>query len=82
MTDKIAKLISKLSPKQLVVVQGVLDKLYRGDTDNLDIKSLVGHKDLYRVRVDNFRIVFKVSGGKDIKIILIAKRNERTYKNL
>jgi len=39
-----------------------LKKLEDGDIARLDIKKLKGYKNIYRVRVGNFRIMFKKEG--------------------
>lgn len=82
MADKIAKLLAKLPRKQLELFLEILTKINQGDLIGLDVKSLKGHKNLYRVRAGDYRIIFTLSGqGKRI-ILLIAKRNEKTYKDL
>ena len=44
-------------------------------------KKMIGHKDLYRIRVGDWRIVYKIENGELIILILaIASRGE-IYKN-
>jgi len=82
MSDKIAKLLAKLPRKQLELFLEILTKINHGDLTGLDVKRLKGHKNLYRVRVGDYRIIFTLSEqGKRI-ILLIAKRDENTYKGL
>lgn len=82
MADKIAKLLAKLPPKQLRLLTPVLEQIIAGKLEGLDVKTLRGHKGMYRVRVGNYRIIFTVSDGKEPAIISIARRNELTYKDL
>lgn len=82
MPDKIAKLLAKLPRKQLDLFLDVLTKIQKGDLSGLDVKSLKGRKNLYRVRVGNHRIIFTVNDQGKHNILLIAKRNEKTYKDL
>lgn len=81
MADKIAKLLAKLPPKQLKALLVVLAKVNRGKLDGLDVKSLKGHKDRYRVRVGNYRIIFTNNEQGKYIVLLIAKRDEKTYKD-
>ena len=44
-------------------------------------KKMIGHKDIYRIRVGDWRIVYKIENGELIILILaIASRGE-IYKN-
>lgn len=82
MADKIAKLLAKLPPKQLKVVLEVLAKVDHGKLEGLDVKSLKGHQNKYRVRVGTYRIIFTINEHGESTVLLIANRNERTYKHL
>lgn len=82
MADKIAKLLAKLPPKQLKAILEVLVKINQGKLEGLDVKSLKGHQDKYRVRVGTYRIIFTVNEQRENTVLLIAKRNEKTYKDL
>lgn len=82
MADKIAKLLQKLPPKQLRLLLPVIKQIVANDLEGLDVRTLRGHKGLYRVRAGNYRIIFSVQSETGPKIIAIAKRNEKTYKDL
>ena len=82
MADKIAKLLAKLPPKQLQALLGVLVRINDGNLEGLDIKSLKGHRNNYRVRVGNYRIIFTISEKGRHTILLVAKRDEKTYKDM
>lgn len=82
MTDKITKLLNKLPPKQLRIILSVLQQIASNDMKSLDVKTLKGYPDLYRVRVGDYRIIFKLQADKKPRVIYIAKRNEKTYKGL
>lgn len=78
--DKNQKLLKKLSKKEFDTVQTTVEDILLGRTKHLDIKKMTGHKNLYRVRVQNIRIIFlKIESG--IEILEISRRNENTYKN-
>lgn len=82
MADKIAKLLSRLSQKQLRQLSAVIELILNNDLEGLDIKSLKGHKSVFRVRVGDYRIIFKVQKNQAPNIVLISKRSEKTYKDL
>lgn len=82
MSDKIAKLLAKLSPKQLQVLVEVLEKVEQGNLEGLDVKSLKGHPNTFRIRAGNYRIIFTADEQGNSTVLLIAKRDEQTYKGL
>lgn len=82
MTDKISKLLSKLSKKDLKRIVSTIDKIANFEFDGLDIKTLKGQTGLYRVRVGSFRIIFNIDQNKKTNILSISRRNEKTYKDL
>lgn len=82
MADKVAKLLQKLPPKQLRLLLAVIQKIVTKNLGGLDVKALKGHQELYRVRVGNYRIIFTKINGQEPRIISVAKRDEKTYKDL
>ena len=82
MTDKIAKLLSKLSQKDLKRISSTIEKITRLEFDELDIKTLKGQTGVYRVRVGSFRIIFSINQNKMPNIVSVSRRNEKTYKDL
>lgn len=46
------------------------------------VKPLTGKKNMYRVRVGNYRIIFSVQEENNVEVIRISKRDDRTYGNL
>ncbi len=81
MTDSIEKFLRKLTAKQRRKVQEMKEKILLGDFLNLDIKVLRGHPDIARVRLGEYRFIFRGIKIKDIRLIKITKRDENTYKN-
>ena len=82
MADKIAKLLASLQPKQLRLLLPVIDQVLSNNFKGLNIKALKGRKGFFRVRVGNYRIIFKVQKNQKVNIVFIGKRNEKTYKDL
>jgi mRNA-degrading endonuclease RelE of RelBE toxin-antitoxin system len=79
--DKIQKFLKALNKKELELMLLLLQQLKVDFKKIPGMIKLKGFHDLYRVRMNNYRIIFKVSKN-DIQIMKISKRNESTYKNL
>ena len=79
MTDKIQKALSQFNAKDRKTYREILERLGRGDWDNLDIQPLRGRKDEFRVRFGRHRLIFILSEG-EIYIQHLGPRNEHTYK--
>jgi mRNA-degrading endonuclease RelE of RelBE toxin-antitoxin system len=77
--DAIQKALKKLSVKERAQVKEILGKLLVDRTQGLDIKKLQGRDDIFRVRKGDIRIVYRKT-GKAIFVLLIERRNEKTYK--
>ncbi len=46
-----------------------------------DIKKVEGTEDTYRLRIGNHRIIYKINWDvKEIYILKISRRNEKTYR--
>ena len=77
--DKNEKLLRKLNRKDFDAVFIALQKILSSETDDLDIKKLQGHQDLFRVRMGKLRIIF-IKKNNDIEILEISRRSEKTYR--
>lgn len=77
--DKIAKFLKKLTPKERSLIEELIVKLLKGETDDLDTKKLKGFDDIFRVRLGNIRVMYRKTKA-DIIVIEISRRNENTYK--
>lgn len=82
MTDKVTKLLSKLSQKDLKRISKAIEQIATLELEGLDIKTLKGQTGIYRVRIGSFRIIFGVNQDKKANILSIGRRNEKTYKDL
>lgn len=70
----------KMDKEDKLRIFKILKRLESEDLDKLDIKKLKGYNYIYRIRVGDFRILFKKE--KDtIKIFDIEKRG-RAYRRL
>lgn len=79
--DKIEKFSNSLRPKEREAVLLVLLNIKKDFRKIPGIVKLGGYKDLYRVRVGRYRIIFKIERNIS-EVIKITKRDEQSYKNL
>lgn len=81
MSDKITKFLQKLSRKEREKVLAAFTLVYTGDLSSLDVKSLTGKRDYFRIRVGRIRIIVERIDGI-YEVVAVLNRDERTYKNL
>ena len=79
--DKITKALQKLSAKERQKIKAVLTRLLAQETEGLDIKKLKDRNDVFRVRIGDLRIIYRVDSQGKTMILAIAQRNEKTYKS-
>lgn len=79
--NEIEKFLRKLKKAEQDAFLLLFEQLEKDYTKVPGVKKLVGKKNLYRIRMGKYRIIFLV-GKKSLEIIRIKKRTEGTYKNL
>lgn len=79
--NKLEKFLRKLNKKEREAVLLVLFQIEKDAKKVPGIIKLAGHKDLYRVRIGQYRVIFRIT-LKRAEIIRVTKRNENTYENL
>ncbi|MFO0781903.1 MAG: hypothetical protein U0524_03375 [Candidatus Saccharimonadales bacterium] len=79
MTDKISKELAKFTDKERQLVKSILLQLRSGELAGLQIVKLRGHDDIFRVKKGRIRIIYQQS--KAIKVLVIERRSEKTYRN-
>ena len=72
------KFLRKRNEKERLILIDVITSVVAGKIDNLDVIKLKGKKDIFRVRINKFRIIFQKAKPKNI-IIKINERDDRTY---
>lgn len=78
--DKIEKALNKLSNKEKKQFKQLLLLIQSNQLAGLDIKKLVGHDDIFRIRKGNYRIIFRMNEKTNtIKILALERRSDRTY---
>jgi len=73
------KLLSKFNKQERKIIESLIKTIISLRWDNLDVKKLKGHQNIFRVRKGKIRIIF-TKDNKDIFIITIERRREDTYK--
>lgn len=76
--DKIAKALRRLSPKERLLFGQLLKLIEQRRFAGLDIKKLVGHGDIYRLRKGKYRIIFRVTEN-EVYILALERRCDQTY---
>ena len=81
MVRRIDKALAKFSKKERWWIEKSIEKLLSGKTQNLNIKKLKGHPDIFRIRKGTIRVMYRLGEGNAIFILAIERRKEDTYKN-
>ena len=77
--DKILKFLRRRDNKERLLLITTITLIVNKKTKKLDVKKLKGIRGIFRVRIGDFRILYKKSKPKNI-IIKIDKRDDQTYK--
>jgi len=77
--DKIQKALGKLAEKERKSVKEILTQLKAHGTGNLNTKKLKGREDIFRIRKGTMRIIYRTDKRGDVFILMIEKRNDKTY---
>lgn len=83
-SPKARKSIDNLSKEIRIAIITKIEALI-SDPSTLDIKKLQGHKDLYRIRTGDYRIVFQASKNQRLIIVALVAHRKEIYnliKNL
>ena len=76
--DKIEKALRKLTPKERQLFTQLLQLIQQRQFAGLDMKRLVGHDDIYRVRKGKYRIIFRVDEDQ-VFVLALERRSDQTY---
>ena len=79
--DKIDKNLARLSEKEREWARQILKQISSQNFQGLDIKKLKGKNDVFRVRKGDIRIIYRVFLKKEVFVLSIERRSEKTYKN-
>ncbi|MBT4855957.1 type II toxin-antitoxin system RelE/ParE family toxin [bacterium] len=76
------KFLEKLDTLEHKKVVFKIKDLVAPTQQSLDIKKLQGYKNVYRLRIDGYRVVFSVIQDKKILIILVIGHRKEIYDKL
>lgn len=79
--DKVQKSLKKLSDKDIKKLFSKIEDL-KGDWQHLNIKKLKGYSNVYRLRVDDYRVVFVVIVKDKILVISLIALRKNVYELL
>lgn len=79
--DDIEKFFKKLNDKEYQALMLVYLQLKKDYKKVPGIVKLSGYKNVFRVRLGSFRLIFRVT-NRSIFFLRITNRNESSYKNL
>ncbi|MBI3075297.1 MAG: hypothetical protein HYY92_03770 [Parcubacteria group bacterium] len=77
--NKTEKFLRRLSQKERLIVEEIIEKVGKGNTSELDMKKLKGQSGLFRVRHGVIRVIFQKIEDT-LVVISIDRRREDTYK--
>ena len=78
MVDQIHKNMEKLSPKEYKLAESLYVLVVENRLENLDVKKLKGHNNIFRVKKGRFRIIFSRQRNENT-IRHFGYRNDKTY---
>jgi len=77
--DKVTKFIKRLTSKERLAAEEIIEKVRKGYLRELDVKKLKGQSGLFRVRHGAIRVIFQKTDDS-VVIISIDRRCKDTYK--
>lgn len=76
-TNKAQKSIDDISEPEHSKVVGKIDDLTTKKSKTLNIKKLREYEDLYRLKVDNYRVIFLVIyDSKSLLVVMVGHRKD------
>jgi len=81
MVDKITKGLQRFTSKERQTIREVLRKIKNRDFQGLDVKKLEGRDDIFRVRKGRIRIIYRCNQDREIFVLAIERRSEKTYRH-
>jgi mRNA-degrading endonuclease RelE of RelBE toxin-antitoxin system len=78
--EKLLKFLSKLQSKEREMAEKAIIAIRSGSLDGYNVMKLKGYSDIYRLRIQGIRIIFK-KDGELVFILDIGRRSEKTYRD-
>lgn len=80
-TREALKAFDKIQARDRRRVSGTLDKLEQ-DPRPVGSRRITGSEDLLRVRAGDYRLIYRIEGGKDITLIVRIGYRREVYRGL
>ena len=77
--DKVTKFLRKRNKKERLLLIATIDLIVNKKINNLDIRKVKSCSNIFRVRIGDFRIIFKRDKPRN-NVIKIDNKNDQTYK--
>ena len=77
--EKWIKYVSRLRRKEQLLLLETVGLIMKNQTAGLAMKKLKGHKNVYRVRIGRYRIIFEAGKTQNF-IIKVDEKDDHTYK--
>ena len=81
MTTKLQKFLAQLTKAEKRVVDRTIDQVTSGDVTGLQIVKLKGSTNIYRVRKGRIRIIYRSLENKEVEIVQVSRRDDKTYRD-
>jgi len=81
MADNFTKFLRKLSRKDKERLLAAYQQILRRDFGGLQIRKLVGQKDIFRVRLGRIRIIYWDNDKDTPEILKATFRDDSTYRD-
>ncbi|OGL89025.1 hypothetical protein A3H75_02365 [Candidatus Uhrbacteria bacterium RIFCSPLOWO2_02_FULL_51_9] len=79
--DRIEKALDRLSTKERARVRTILAQLAQWRLYGLNMQKLHGQHDIFRIRKGDIRIIFRVTQLREIFLLAVERRSEKTYRD-
>ncbi len=79
---KAQKILDKLNASEHEKIVFKIKDLVSPTRQSLNIKKLQGYKNVYRLKVDDYRVILSVIQDKKILIILVIGHRKEIYEKL
>lgn len=76
---KVQKFLEDLKKADQEKIISKIKALTTSDSSSLNIKKLQGYKNVYRLKIDDYRVVFAVVSSKKILIISVIGHRKEVY---
>lgn len=77
--DRVKKFLKKISPLERKNLDEILQRIEIGQLKGLDVKRMKGYKNVFRIRMNDIRVVFSQEDGS-FRVLFVGRRGNFRYK--